>query len=33
MLKKGDTIKCSKNEIVDVMMELEKDGVTKEIMI
>lgn len=32
MLKKGDTIKCSKDEIVDVMMELEKEGVTTDFL-
>lgn len=32
MLKKGDTIKCSKDEIVDVMTELEKEGVTTDFL-
>jgi len=32
MLKVGDTIKCCKEAIVDVMMELENEGITTDFM-
>lgn len=31
-LRKGDTIKCSKDEIVSVMMKLEEEGVESDFM-
>lgn len=32
ILKKGDTIKCSKDEIVDIMTSLQEEGIETDFM-